>query len=232
MSFEQAVWVGAGPRRDDQEADYRVGVVQRSDAPEIEALRKAAYAQAAEFKWHDLEALSWSDVDDRASVLAVWGKDGRILSTVRAAVHHDVASTEAFLEYSLAGIEVALPLMVLGRAATLPAAGRQGLSAWLRTAYLRALPATPIGSVVGIVYDGMPRVRSAQASGYVLHRPAKTWDTEADAVTQPLVAVMMRSQFASAAVHAEQPLLASQAQALIDVEGIAADLTRQCRPPA
>ena len=74
-------------------------------------------------------------------------------------------AAEAFLEYSLAGIDVPSPTLLLSRAATAPESARNGLFALLRFAYLSALPATPVGSVIAVVHEGAAQTTSVRECG-------------------------------------------------------------------
>ena len=188
---------------------YRIGIVEREQAAALEGVRQAAYRAATEFDWNDEVSLGWTAADDRATVLAVWDVAGRMLSTVRATVLHSAGQAEDFLEYSLAGIDVGFPSLVLSRAATVPDAARQGLLAMLRHAYLSALAtqnARVAGSGIGsairssitIVYEGAPRLAGMRAAGYAFHAPRAGWDSEAVARTAPLLAMLPCERFALA----------------------------------
>lgn len=174
---------------------YRVGIAAATERATVEALRRAAYRGANEFDWNDEATLGWSAADDTGVVLAVWDAHGALLSTTRASVFTQLHEAEAHLEYSLAGIEVALPTLVLSRVATAPEAARHGLFALVRHAYLSALASTPIGSVLAIVYEGAPHIGTMRESGYEFFEPRASWDTEAVARTRPLLAVLPRSRF-------------------------------------
>lgn len=174
---------------------HRVGIADATQRNAVGELRRAAYREAAQFDWHDEATLDWSAADDAGAVLAVWDRTGRMLSTTRASVFARAAEAEAFLEYSLEGIEVATPTLVLSRVATAPDAARLGLFALLRYAYLQALPQTPLASVVAITYEGAPHVGSMRDAGYAFFEPRAAWDSEAVARTRPLLAVLPRAHF-------------------------------------
>ena len=174
---------------------WRAGVADASQRDAVEALRRQAYRAAPEFDWNDERTLAWSAADDAGTVLALWNQGGELVSTTRATVFAALGDAESFLEYSLRGIEIGLPTLVLSRAATAPEQARHGLFALLRQAYLSALMATPIASVIAIVYEGGPRLRSMREAGYEFHAPALGWDSEAVARARPLLALLPRSRF-------------------------------------
>ncbi len=207
---------------------YRIGVVEPTERDALAALRCASYAQAPEFDWNDEATLRWSAADDAGVVLALWDDQGAMLSTLRASVFTAAAAAEAHLEYSLAGIDVPTPTLVLSRAATRPDAARHGLFAWLRHAYLHALAATPIASVIAIVYKGGPRLAAMRGVGYELFEPRSGWDTEALARMQPLLALLPSARFASA-LGAAATAVAGRLDAVhIESAAIAAALRARC----
>ena len=188
---------------------WTIGVIDPACAREREAvvrLRRQAYAEAGEFAWNEMATLRWSDADEDGVVLGLWGDrsdtdDDRataLLSTLRMSVFADARVAETFLEHSLHGVGAAWPALVLSRAATAPGRHRSGLMALLRCAYLQALAATPLRSVLAVVYDTAPRLHSMRSVGYTLTAPQRSWDSEARALTPPLVAHLSRACFETA----------------------------------
>ena len=206
----------------------RVGIADVTQRLELAALRRAAYRAAAQFEWNDERTLDWTAADDTGTVLAVWNPAGVLLSTLRASVFSGAGAAEAFLEYSLAGVDVPSPTLVLSRAATAPHAARHGLFALLRCAYLSALPATPVSSVIAIAYEGAPQTASMRECGYRFFVPQAAWDTEAVARTRPMLAVLPRAQFAHSLAMRRAALAQRLEGVEIDVAGIAAALRRGC----
>jgi hypothetical protein len=101
----------------------------------------------------------------------------------------------------------------------------------MRLAYLSALPATPLQSLLAVVYEGGPRLRAMQAAGYQLAPPRAGWDSEAVAHTQPLLAVLPRAQFGRALDTVATGLLDRRAQVQIDSTAIAAAFSARCLSP-
>ena len=56
---------------------YRAGIADPTQRETVEALRRAAYRQAAEFDWNDEATLGWSAADDAGTVLALWRSEER-----------------------------------------------------------------------------------------------------------------------------------------------------------
>ena len=212
---------GAGVR-------YRVGGASREQRADVEALRCRAYRGAAEFVWNDEATLGWTAADDAGTVLALWDAEGALLSTLRASIFDATGAAEAFLEYSLDGVDIPTPTLVLSRAATAPDAARHGLYALLRYAYLSALPLTPILSVIAIVYEGAGQTRSMRGSGYDFFEPRSGWDTEAVARVRPLLAVLPRARFAHALGVRSAALMGRLDGVQIDSTAIAAALRSRC----
>jgi hypothetical protein len=209
---------------------FRIGVARREDRAGVEAVRRAAYRKAREFSWNDEALLQWGDADDAATVLAGWDVQGNVLSTVRCSVLPTLAQAEAFLEYSLADVDIAAPALVLSRAATTPEAARQGLNSLLRYAYLHGAAACePIASVMTIVYDGGPRLNAMREAGYDFCVPRANWDTEAVTHTQALLASMPRRRLPRALTQLAQALAEPLRSVWLDNEAIRRGFAQQCR---
>jgi hypothetical protein len=207
---------------------YRIGLASPAERDAVEAVRRRAYRRAAEFVWNDEATLGWTAADDAATVLALWDARGALLSTMRASVFTGIDAAEAFLEYSLAGVHIPTPTLVLSRAATAPDAARRGLYALVRYAYLSALAATPIRSCIAIVYDGAVQTRSMCESGYAFFEPRACWDSEAVARVRPLLAVLPRARF-ERAFGVRSAALSGQLDGVqIDSAAIAASLRARC----
>jgi hypothetical protein len=211
---------------------FRVGLADSTQRSAVAALRRAAYREAAQFEWNDESTLDWSAADDSGTVLAVWDATGSLLSTIRASVFSGASTVEAFLEYSLAGINVPGPTLVLSRAATAPDAAHHGLFALLRLAYLSALPATPINSVIAVVYEGAPHSGFMRQCGYEFFEPQDTWDTEAVAHARPLLAVLPRAQFEHSLGMRRAALEGRLGGVQFDLAAIAESLCARCEAHA
>jgi hypothetical protein len=216
------------PAHNGEAIAFQVGVADTTQREAVTALRRAAYRGATQFDWNDESTLDWSTADDTGTVLAVWDTAGSLLSTIRASVFADASAAEAFLEYSLAGINVPGPALVLSRAATAPAAAHHGLFALLRYAYLSALPATPVSSVIAIVYEGAPHSGFMRECGYSFFEPQAAWDSEAVARARPLLAVLPRMQFAHSLSMRRAALLGHLDSVQFDVAAIAQSLRLGC----
>ncbi len=205
---------------------WHLSLASRADAAAVAALRIEAYRAAREFRWRDEARLHWGPVDDDSCVLALRDTDSRLASSVRLTVLSDAAAAERMIEHSLAGLELAPPVLVLSRSASHPQLRRQGGSGLLRQTYLAAFVDAPPGSVVTQVYDGAPRLAGMLAEGFELHRPRASWDSEAEATSPPLIARLRRERFAAAAAVATAAQAHRLADAAIDREAIADGLRR------
>jgi hypothetical protein len=190
-----------------QDAQQRQAVVQ---------LRRDAYRGATEFRWHGPATLAWSTADDEGLVLGLWSGPA-LLSTLRLSVFTRAATAERFLEHALAGVGALWPALVLSRAATAPGHGRHGLMAMLRWAYLHALPEGHLRSVLAVVYEDAPRLRSMQSVGYTFTVPGTSWDSEASALKPPLIAHLGAASWPAARAAALQ--LVERALPLLDCDG-------------
>lgn len=220
MEERQAVVASAAWR-------YRVGVAGAPDRVAIGELRCRAFGRAREFHWIDDAALRWSAADDAGTVVALCDRDRLPLSTVRGTVFGELGAAEHFLEYSLAGMRIATPTLVMSRAATCPDHARQGLLALVRYACLQAVAQTTIGSVITLVYEGAPRLAMMRDAGYEFIKPRAGWDSEAVAHTQPLLALLPRQRLHHAIDSFGNLLAKDLASVRIDVAAIADGLCAQ-----
>lgn len=207
---------------------YRIGIAEPIHRTAVEAVRRAAYRQALEFDWIDDAMLGWCTADDTGTVLGLWDNQGTLLSTVRATIFSNAEQAEAFLQYSLSSHPIATPTLVLSRAATTPAAARQGLNSLLRYAYLTATAAMSIGSVITIVYEGGPRLGSMRAAGFEFLEPSSGWDSEAVARTRALLAWLPRERL-DRGIHTMTTTLAQPLEDVhIETASIVRALLSQC----
>jgi hypothetical protein len=181
----------------------------------VERLRRRACVAAPELRRADPATLGWSDADERGVVLGLWAGAGSggdtpvLLSTLRLSVLARAAAAEVFLQHALGGVGVRWPALVLSGCATEPGSGGHGLMAMLRWAYLHALPDGHLRSVLAVVYEDAPRLRSMQAVGYTLTVPTSSWDSEASALRAPLVAHLAAAHFDAARAAASRLVLSA-----------------------
>jgi hypothetical protein len=197
----------------------------------VSRLRREAFAQAPQFHWQDPAALDWGPEDERACVIGLWNDAGELLSTVRATVLPSALAAQAIVEYPIDHLRLPGPLMLLSRAATAPAHQRSGGNALVRCAYLAAAARSPVRCVITQVYDQAPRLRTMRQVGFTLTPLQGGWDSEARAVTQPLLAWMLRPQFepgAHTALTAWSALGSQHGAPVFELDAIAAALQRQC----
>jgi hypothetical protein len=199
----------------------------------VSRLRRDSFAQARQFHWQDPSALDWGPEDDRACVIGLWNEAGELVSTVRATVLRSALAAQSIIEYPIEHLRLPGPLMLLSRAATSPAHQRCGGNALVRCAYLAAAARAPVRCVITQVYDQAPRLHTMRQVGFTLTPLEGGWDSEARAITQPLLAWMLRPQFEPGAglawtAWATRAASATAADAAFELDAIVASLQRQC----
>ncbi len=167
----------------------RVFVAGDEHVAEIVRLRQACYRTSPSFSWFDEQALEWNDTDRGAVVLAV-AIEGRIVATTRATSRPDQASVEAFMGYSIANVPPRFPALIAGRSATDPGHARLGLTAVMRHAIVRQAMRLRLPSIIGVVYESAPRVRSMVVHGYEPYACPRHWDPEAVLRAEPIIISM------------------------------------------
>lgn len=215
---------------------FRVGIIGTGDQEALVALRRVAYASSSELELHDLERLEWSSHDEHAAVLGAWrvAEDrtpDELVASFRLIRFDRRSAAEAFLEYSLEGVPEHYPALAAGRSVTLPAYQRHGLHAWMRLAYLRALPSTQVRSVLSVVYESAPRVASLLAIGFEAYRCRSHWDSEARLLAEPLIAMLAHQRFAAALEACTQQLGGAEHPVDIDDDAVVAAIRRLAARP-
>jgi len=158
----------------------------------IEALRRDAYRRAREFAVTSPAAYAWTPSDDRATVLAIWDRDG-VVATMRGTVVATCEDAEALLECTTALNASFFPALVLERGATRDDCRRQGLNSWLRWHFLAAARDAGIRSTLTAVFEEAPRARLMQTLGYVFVPPERVWDANIE-VRKPLYVAHLRHE--------------------------------------
>lgn len=167
----------------------RVFVAGDKHVEEIVRLRQACYRTSPSFSWFDEHALEWTETDRAAVVLAVALED-RIVATTRATCRPDRSAVEAFIGYSIENVPPRFPALIAGRSATDPSHTRLGLTAVMRHAIVRQAMRLGLASIVGVVYESAPRVRSMVVHGYEPYTCPRHWDPEAVLRAEPIIISM------------------------------------------
>jgi hypothetical protein len=187
-----------------EQPDQMMGFIReasRGDAAAITDLRIAAYYNAPEFSVVDADTLCWDKKDEDSIVLAVWSRDGQVLSTTRAEVYPDQCAAEEAMECSVEGSVVEFPVLLLGKGATRQGYGRHGLHSALRFHLLQAADQTEVRTVLGIVYSDAPRVHLMERIGYRFVEPERIWYTDLSPRRPTLVGILNRERLKLAYEH-------------------------------
>lgn len=181
------------------------------DAEATNRLRVAGYGAAREFELIGPDLLRWDAHDDAGIVLGVWDA-GVLVSTLRGVVAADRRAAEDLFCCTIEVEQDVYPLLMFGRASTLPSHRKMGLNALLRLHVLRGVTdSTPLGGSMVMPYEGAPRLRLLGEIGYRFHRPTEVWDPEMRGHQWPLLGVLPRDGFA-AAIKRLEPLGAPAAE--------------------
>jgi hypothetical protein len=86
----------------------------------------------------------------------------------------------------------------MGRAATAPGRTGRGLNSVLRWHCLTAARDAGFSSVLGLAYQGAPRMRTMEAMGYRALEPERVWDPEVEPLSPPILVYLGRALFAGA----------------------------------
>jgi hypothetical protein len=181
-----------------------VGLARADDAPAINALRRAAYGAAPEFRLLRPELLDWDPASPDPVVVAGWNAEGALVATFQALPVADAAAAAAVMGVACDLPARSFPGLIKGRAATARGVGRSGLNSVLRWHLLLAAIAAGYRCCLGLAYADAPRLSVMESMGYDFHRPAAVWDPEVEPLVSPLVCHLPATEYARArAVLAE-----------------------------
>lgn len=194
-----------GAERDDRAAlsapfgAGRTALVQgRDEIRVIEALRRSAYQRAPEFAVLRPSAYQWTHADDRGDVLAVWDEHRTPLATMRGTVVADRDEAERQLECTVPVDGALFPALVLERGATCADRSASGLNSLMRYYFIEAALRRALGSVLGAVFDGAPRLRLLARIGYEFVKSDRVWDENIAPRASVLIASLPRERMPGA----------------------------------
>lgn len=175
----------------------------------IGSLRRDAYLSAREFRALRPVAYEWSDIDSRATVLAVWDESGAPLATMCGVVAATRADAEANFECAIPAEVGHFPALLLCRAATHADHRAEGLNSLLRYYFIQAAWRGGLGSMMSLFFQGAPRLRLLETLGYQMKvLPNVTWESVVPHKS-PLLGSLARERMVSASASLEELLDAS-----------------------
>lgn len=176
-----------------------IRVATGEDAESIVNLRVAAFAGSGQFRMKDDSQLGWDAHDEAGQVLSAWDEDGQAISTTRGEILYSAAEAEHHMMSSFPAGSELFPSLLISRGATLKGLGRSGLHSALRYHLIATCINLPVQSVTGLVYSGAPRLNLMKAIGYEFYECERNWETEAEILGTPIVAVLRRENIDKAA---------------------------------
>jgi hypothetical protein len=178
-----------------------VALAGPEDQEAVNALRLETYRAASEFRLLRPDLLAWDARDPSFIVLGGWDNSGRLVATIQCRAARSAVQAEAMIgasvEVSLAGF----PAVVMGRAATASRRTGGGLNSVLRWHCLTAARVAGFRSVMGLAYQGAPRLRTMKSMGYRFWAPARVWDPEVDPKVPPILAYLHHASLDTALDH-------------------------------
>ena len=178
-----------------------VGLATPADREAVNALRLETYGAAREFRLLRPDLLAWDTRDRSAIVLGGWDDAGQLVATIQCRVAGSPAHAEAQVGVSVEMAPSLFPAVVMGRAATAPGRTGRGLNSVMRWHCLTAARDAGFKSVLGLAYQGAPRMRTMEAMGYRSLQPERVWDPEVEPLSPPILVYLGRAAFAGALDH-------------------------------
>jgi hypothetical protein len=172
-----------------------VGLATAADREAVNALRLETYSAAPEFRLLRPDLLAWDTRDRSAIVLGGWDATSRLVATIQCRVAGSPAHAEAQVGVSVAMAPSLFPAVVMGRAATAPGRTGRGLNSVMRWHCLTAARDAGFKSVLGLAYQGAPRMRTMEAMGYRTLHPERVWDPEVEPLAPPILVYLSRAGF-------------------------------------
>jgi len=167
------------------------------DADSVARLRRAAYAEAAEFVVADPASLGWARADTMGLVLGV-STASELVSTMRGTILVDREDAVHTMECEFDVDRVSFPALLLGKGATVAGCQARGLHSVLRYLFLDAAAAVGIATVLGIVYEGAPRTSLMARLGYDLRPVQRHWYTDLLPLTRTIIGTLDAVGYATA----------------------------------
>jgi hypothetical protein len=164
----------------------------------IEALRKEAYEGASEFQIAGKEAWEWSEADANGQVLAVWDREGQALATMRGSFAPNRAEAQNQLECTVPLQPSWFPTLVLERAATKARIAQRGLNSLLRYVFIETAIQHRLGSIIGAVFEGAPRLGVLAELGYQFSLAERMWDRNFNKHTPVHIVALPRKELTMA----------------------------------
>jgi predicted N-acetyltransferase YhbS len=175
-----------------------VGLAGTADREAVNALRLETYSVAREFRLLRPDLLAWETRDPSCIVLGGWDDDAQLVATIQCRVAGSVAHAESIIGVSVEMPPSCFPGVVMGRAATAPGLTGRGLNSVLRWHCLTAARDAGFRSVLGLAYQGAPRMRTMEAMGYRQVQPARVWDPEVEPLSPPILVYLQLADFDTA----------------------------------
>lgn len=143
-----------------------IRLATQEDRLAVNRLRTSEYKLSTEFDLLHSEPLFWVE-SERGIVLGAWASN-TLAATMQANVTCDRNEAEELLGCGISAPGVAFPALVLTRAATAHKYRRTSLNAALRFYFVSAAMGH-VGSVIGGVFAGAPRLKVMAEIGYTFH---------------------------------------------------------------
>ncbi|MCP4745305.1 MAG: hypothetical protein GY874_04060 [Desulfobacteraceae bacterium] len=170
-----------------------------SDKQAISDLRIKEYNLSNDFALIKPEKLLWSKTDDENIVIAAWDNE-QAVSTMRAILlkNHEVASS--ILECKLPDL-VIYPAIALNSVATSFEYRGIGLNQVLRYHVFQAAVGSGVGTIIGPVYAGAPRLKFMEQMGYEFIVPEKCWQNKLRPNTKRILGLLKIEHLQNAINH-------------------------------
>jgi hypothetical protein len=175
-----------------------VGLAGPADQEAVNALRLETYSRAREFRLLRPDLLAWDAGDPSCIVLGGWDDAGQLVATIQCRVAATAAQAETLIGVSMEMPPACFPGLVMSRAATAPGLTGRGLNSVLRWHCLTAARDVGLHSVLGLAYQGAPRMRTMEAMGYRQRQPARVWDPEVEPNAPPILVWLQQTDFDTA----------------------------------
>ena len=175
-----------------------VGLASAADREAVDSLRLETYSAAPWFRLLRPDLLAWNTRDPSAIVLGGWDSRGCLVATIQCRVAGSAAHAEAQVGVSVEMAAMHFPAVVMGRAATAPGRTGRGLNAVMRWHCLAPASDAGFNSVLGLAYQGAPRMRTMEAMGYRALQPKRVPGIPRSSPSRRRVTYLSRADFAGA----------------------------------
>ena len=179
---------------------YLIKQLNKSNAAEVNIIRKQSYAQAKGMKVKD-EGIFWNQSDEQSIVFGVFHRD-HLIATMRGEIITDLPLIEKKMECPWTYGDLELPSMILSKAAVKSNYQNKGLTSVLRLIFFQLAQRWHIKTILGTMTANSLRINGMKALGYTFVENPIGWkDDNYMSSEKVLISILDFDQFGASSLQ-------------------------------